>query len=409
MAKRRKKRKSISLMSILAVGGTIFWILVGFFIFQQMQASAEIDLQTLPTLVGTPSESSSNSIVFSNTIPTLEPQPLVTFTPNPNQGVSFPTAIVLPSSTPTQTPTNTPVVPIAIVRSTETINFSTGNVQNVPNVVAPQIGGNCTINRGQIDRVLVVSMDGVRPDALQNIRSPNIGGLLQRGAVSWTARTVFPPVTVPSHVSMLTGLDVAEHGVDWNDNKPTKITQPTFLSIAQQAGYRTAMVVGKEKLHQVRNLSSIAYISATGGDHDVTDRTIEYISQGYQVIFAHFPNPDVFGHTVGWMSQKYIDELYVSDWQLGRILQHIDNSGLRDRMLIIVTSDHGGNNKTHGENIPEDMLIPWVIVGPNVIGGKVITNPVSVADTAHTVLATLGLPLPQSSLGKPIYEAFQGC
>jgi len=76
-----------------------------------------------------------------------------------------------------------------------------------------------------------------------------------------------------------------------------------------------------------------------------------------------------------------------------------------DDTLIIVTSDHGGHDSTHGENIPEDMTIPWVISGPGVVPGE-LTTQVYTMDTAATAAFALGLPIPAEWDGIPVYETF---
>jgi len=85
------------------------------------------------------------------------------------------------------------------------------------------------------------------------------------------------------------------------------------------------------------------------------------------VIFAHFPNPDYFGHLTGWMSEIYLNQLRLTDSQVGRLLDTLDARGLTDKMLIILTADHGGHGFGHGDDIPEDRLIPWIIAGPGVV------------------------------------------
>src|SRR5688572_17121040 len=98
--------------------------------------------------------------------------------------------------------------------------------------------------------VIVISMDGTRPDAILLAETPHLQGLAARGGADWEAVTVLPSATLPAHTSMLTGLSVEQHGVDYNSMPPgcPVIEAPTFLTLAEEAGYKTAFVTGKEKL-----------------------------------------------------------------------------------------------------------------------------------------------------------------
>jgi predicted AlkP superfamily pyrophosphatase or phosphodiesterase len=255
--------------------------------------------------------------------------------------------------------------------------------------------------------VIVISLDGTRPDAILQAETPNLQALAARGGADWEAKTVLPSATLPAHTSMLTGLSVEQHGVDYN-SMPSGcpvIEAPTFLTLAQEAGYKTAFVTGKEKLCIYRQSEMLDYTFAREGDRSVVDRVLELLDQDYEVIFAHFPNPDFFGHSTGWMSETYINELNSTDYQVGRILAKLDVLGLPDETLVIVTADHGGHDMAHGSDRPEDIHIPWIIAGPDIIAGTELTD-VSVMDTAPTVLWALGLPLGEVVSGQPIYEAF---
>jgi predicted AlkP superfamily pyrophosphatase or phosphodiesterase len=66
-------------------------------------------------------------------------------------------------------------------------------------------------------RVVIVSIDGLRPDAIALAHMPNLSTLMQSSAFSLGAHTVFPGVTLVAHTSMLSGLCPSKHGVDWND------------------------------------------------------------------------------------------------------------------------------------------------------------------------------------------------
>lgn len=256
-------------------------------------------------------------------------------------------------------------------------------------------------------RVILISLDGARPDALQQADMPHLAGLAASGAVDWAAQTVFPPVTLPAHTSMLTGLAVADHGVDWNGTNPgcLPVEPPTFLTLAERAGYRTAFVSGKEKFCHLVQTPEMDYTFALAGDRSIADRALELLQDGYQVIFLHFPNPDYFGHLHGWMSDTYLSELTSSDAQIGRVLAKLEALGVADQTLIIVTADHGGHDFEHGARRPEDMTIPWMIAGPGVLSGTALAG-VQVTDTAATVLWVLGLPSPPGLTGRPVCAAF---
>src|SRR5258705_3078485 len=62
-------------------------------------------------------------------------------------------------------------------------------------------------------KVLQILLDGCRPDALQQAKTPNLDRLWQSGSYTWTARTVMPSVTLPSHNSMFRSVPPSKHGV----------------------------------------------------------------------------------------------------------------------------------------------------------------------------------------------------
>ncbi len=254
--------------------------------------------------------------------------------------------------------------------------------------------------------VLIVVVDGLRSDAIAEAETPNFDTLIEIGAADMEAETVFPPATLPAITSILTGYDVEQHGVDWNSDEAMTIETPTMLTLAQEAGYRAAMVTGKTLLNQLHQRDDVVYEEGLLGDRSVVDRAIELLEDGYEVLFIHFPNPDFFGHRRGWMSDIYLFELEETDRQLGRLLAALDTLGIAEEALIIVTSDHGGSDFDHGADIPEDMLVPWIIAGVGVAQGAELED-ISVMDTAATALWTLDLPLPEDLSGRPVIEAFE--
>ena len=84
----------------------------------------------------------------------------------------------------------------------------------------------------------------------------------------------------------------------------------------------------------------------------------------------------------------------------------VKEAGIEGKSTFILSSDHGGHDKTHGSDSPEDMTIPWVAWGAGVKSEMTITDAVNTVDTAATALWLLDLPIPEDWDGKPVASAF---
>jgi Type I phosphodiesterase / nucleotide pyrophosphatase len=259
-----------------------------------------------------------------------------------------------------------------------------------------------------VRRVLIVSIDGLRPDAILLAPMPNLIALMQSGAFSLGAQTVFPSVTLVAHASMLTGMCPSKHGVDWNDYLPERgYAQGTDLfDIAHAAGLQTDMYVGKKKMIQITESSSLDnFVLVNDSDNVLMDRLLMDFPQDFGVLFVHLAATDLAGHEYGWLSPEQLSTIQRADEALGRLLSELDVRNLRGETLIIVTADHGGNGYGHGSDSRENMTIPWVAMGPG-IQPKTLTTLVHIMDTAATAAFALGLTIPPEWDGVPVYEAF---
>lgn len=253
-----------------------------------------------------------------------------------------------------------------------------------------------------------MSIDGLRPDAILLAPMPNLIGLMQSGAFSLGARTVFPSITLVAHASMLTGMCPSKHGVDWNDYLPERgyAQGIDLFDIAHAAGLRTEMYVGKKKMKQITEPSSLDnFVLVNDSDSGLMDRLLADFPQDFGVLFIHLPETDVTGHVYGWLSPEQLSTIQSADETLGRLLAELDARNLRGETLIIVTADHGGNGQGHGSDSRENMTIPWVTSGPG-IQPKTLTAPVHTMDTAATAAFALGLEIPYEWDGVPVFEAF---
>jgi hypothetical protein len=260
----------------------------------------------------------------------------------------------------------------------------------------------------RIQRVIVITFDGMRGDAVAAAPMPNLMEMMRNGAYTTTARTINYAVTLPAHASLFSGLCQSKHGVDWNVTtyyKGYSLGVDVF-DAAHAAGLKTVMIINKDKLRQLAEPETTDVFQIVYGVETTIMKTaIEHIPQGFDLMFIHFGSPDNRGHRYGWMSDSYLKALRQGDEALGLLLAALDQYGIRDSTMIIVTADHGGHDRGHVGTVIEDLLIPWVAYGAGVQPGE-LTNPVSIMDTAPTISYALELPDQAEWDGFPVYQAF---
>lgn len=264
-----------------------------------------------------------------------------------------------------------------------------------------------------INRVMLITFDGLRPDAIEAADMKNLKALMQTGAYTLSAQTIMPSITLPAHSSMVTGTCPAKHIVRWNEYVPENgyALGTDIFDLAHAAGLRTVIVAGKEKLRHLTEPGSTDYF----GFIDTTDRfkdattlenmAIEQLRQDFGLMLMHFPDGDIAGHEFGWMSKQQLSAYKRDDDNLGLFIEILKSRNIFNDTMFIITSDHGGHDSTHGTDLPEDMTIPWIISGPQVVPG-VLQTPIYIMDTAATIAFALGLPMQPEWDGSPVYEAF---
>jgi predicted AlkP superfamily pyrophosphatase or phosphodiesterase len=282
------------------------------------------------------------------------------------------------------------------------------------------------------EHVFIISIDGGKPAVIEQSKMPVLEQFVAGGAHTWVANTIFPSKTLPSHTSMLTGVGPDKHKILWNDWTPTNgmVQVPTVFSEAKKVGRSTAMFVGKEKFRHLllpdsvdkfdynRAASGEVVKTATDGtkvekEGTVFAKTVAKDAAAYilakkpELCFIHLTDPDAAGHKYGWGSPEQITALANTDAALGVILKAIGKAGIAEQSVILITADHGGHQRGHGLNIPEDMNIPWIAWGKGVKKGFLITAPVTTYDTAATALWLLDVPRPASFDGQPVTSAFE--
>lgn len=286
--------------------------------------------------------------------------------------------------------------------------------------------------------IIIISIDGGRPDALIKGHAREILRINKSGAYSFNAQTITPSWTVPAHISMATGLTPEHHGMRTNRFKFMTMQEAasvmrrykngsikTVVDYAKVSrGMQTSLIISntsdfqpelREFLGGVRNLDNFTKVD--GDALRIAAKASEFLRHREPaLLMVHFKEVDEAGHRYGWMSAEQLAAVGKVDASVGILLRALRYSQKRNNTYVIITADHGGhtarndNGKVygdHGTNSPEDMTIPWLISGPNVRQGHKIKSSVNICDTAATILHILGIPVPKEMDGKPVIEAFK--
>jgi predicted AlkP superfamily pyrophosphatase or phosphodiesterase len=248
---------------------------------------------------------------------------------------------------------------------------------------------------GRPDHVVLISIDGFRPDFYQDTTwpAPMIQQMAQEGAQVKAVRGVFPSVTYPSHTSMITGASPRRHGIYYNTPfepggqsgrwywHTSAIRVPTLWHAVREAGLKSASIswpvsVGGPidwnipefwslepdvpALDAIRSVTHPPELfeevqrEATGPftDSDFEDRLLRddrigiaaaYLLEQYRpsLLTVHLIAVDHFQHESGRDAPMVRRALSTADQAVRHIVEAAERSGIQGRTAFIVTGDHG--------------------------------------------------------------------
>ncbi len=257
--------------------------------------------------------------------------------------------------------------------------------------------------------LVFVMIDGARPDALEPAGCTNLLALAARGASSMAARSTMPSVTLPCHMTIFHSAPPERHGITTNLYLPPARPLIGLVETLRAAGMRSGFVSSWEPLRDLSRPEQLAYswlreppLDPAAYEQALAAEAVRAArAEQLDFLFVYFGSVDTAGHAYGWMAPEYRYQLGLVDGYLGQLL-----AALPADAHVLVQSDHGGHERTHGTASPEDMTIPWVVAGPGIRAGHRISAPISLLDTAPTIARLLGVAAPSAWEGRCPEEIF---
>ena len=248
------------------------------------------------------------------------------------------------------------------------------------------------------NKVILISVDGMRPDGFLACGNPYIHELMRKAYYTLDGKTVMPSVTLPCHMSLFHSVEPQRHGITTNLYIPMARPIDGLFERLKGIGATCAMYYGWEPLRDVARPESLMfaeYIHAyteESVDTDLTDSALARIGKSKpDFVFLYMVDTDEKGgHDNGWMSEEYLRRISMAVDNIRRVIE-----ACGEEYSVVITADHGGHDRTHGMDIPEDTTIPMFYIGKAFEAGVRFSGG-SILDIAPTVAKLMGAaPAPQ--------------
>lgn len=323
--------------------------------------------------------------------------------------------------------------------------------------------------------LLVVLADQLRASSVgyageENVHTPTLDRLASDGVAFQNAVSMLP-VCTPYRGSLMTGRTPLSTGLVLNDI-PLKTTETSIAHCFKAAGYDTAYI-GKWHLDGPDRTAPVppgprrqgfdhwmaanfehnydnSHYTDEDGDTQVwdgwdteaqTSHVIDYLrSRENDDPFCVFLSWGVPHHPYRLAPQRYLDmydpaaiegrpncpdvprddlwgyyaQTTFLDDQLERLLDALDELGLRDDTIVVFSSDHGDMHGSHGvykKQWPwnESIKVPFVLRYPRIAqAGVTVDAPINVIDVMPTLLGLAGLPVPDTVEGVDLSSVIRG-
>ena len=273
--------------------------------------------------------------------------------------------------------------------------------------------------------IVLISIDTLRSDRLpvygyDAVETPAIDALARDALVFERAYSHYP-LTLPSHISLLTGVLPTEHGV--RDNVGYRFDSSAFPYLPrrlEELGYQNGAAVSTYLLRADIGLgegfdffedsfslrSGAALVENQRSGFETAARAIDWLEEVAPggdpfFLFLHLYEPHTPYEPPEPYASRYDDpydgEVAASDAIVGEVMDTLEELGVYDDAIIVLLSDHGEGLGDHGESehgillYREALEVPLLVKLPgSALAGERVAAPAGLVDVAPTLLALLG-------------------
>jgi choline-sulfatase len=286
--------------------------------------------------------------------------------------------------------------------------------------------------------LVLISIDTLRADHLpaygyRAVETPHLDRL-RKDSILFEHAYSHVPLTLPSHVSLFTGLLPFEHGV--RDNLGYRLdakAHPTLATLLKAQGYATGGAVSAyvlrgatgigtsfdfydDRIEAPEGSQAASQAQRRGGQTAaLASKWLQRVKDGPFFLFLHVYEPHApYEPPEPFKSRyplPYDGEIATADQIVGDFLEELRRAGVYDRALVILVSDHGEGLGEHGEQEHGILLYRWALQVPLILklpgaqrAGTSVAAPVQLIDVVPTVTSLLALPTPAGLRGQSLLD-----
>jgi tetratricopeptide (TPR) repeat protein len=282
--------------------------------------------------------------------------------------------------------------------------------------------------------ILLVTLDTTRADRLgaygyQRAKTPRLDRLASEGVLFERALAA-APITLPAHVSLMTGLYPFTHGVRDNGAFSLADTVPTLAATLQAQGYRTAAFVSAfvldrrfglargfdtydDRVPLERRGDRTTAAAADWLDARTADPSPFFV--WLHLYDAHDPYDPPPPFRDAFADRPYDGEIAFDDAAIGSVLDRLDRAGRLSSTIVAVVGDHGESLGDHGEDThavfvyDSTLRVPMILAWPGRLpAGRRVAALVRGIDLAPTLLDAAGQPPLPGAQGHTLMTMIDG-
>lgn len=237
-------------------------------------------------------------------------------------------------------------------------------------------------------------------------------------AASFDARSETPTISAQNYTSILHGKEYAtaqpEYQIDNTKTgeyyypdfgKETPVYPSVFMALGNSFPTKSnaAFAEWVQILNGIIEPNAPVYSHRSTYQNGSLQNVADYIrSDAYQktaLVYMQSDYMDEIGHSKGYYTDTYYEQLAVYDDYLQSVMQALEETGTLDETLLLIGSDHGGTaGGSHGGTTNQEYDVQLALGGQTIASGKRLTGGTN-HDIPAIVLSALRGQIPESMDG----------